>query len=262
MTERLIFFLFLMQIGLFAIEFPPRPGDRDFIFDGANLLSDEKEQEIRGNLDLLLTEKAIPIIIVTINSLSEYDAGHLSIESYAQALFNQWGIGHPNLRVKGEGFGRSKDISWNKGILLLVSVNDRRARIELGADFGHSKDHICSQIMGEYIIPFFKKDDHEGGIFYGVQALEKMAREEQLPEIPRPLSHYLLIAGAIVISIFTVVSLVRKGSSGWAWVFWGIVLTVLWYIILGLLKSKSSSGFSGGSFGGGFSGGGGASGSW
>ncbi|MCA9180314.1 MAG: hypothetical protein KDA51_02655, partial [Planctomycetales bacterium] len=61
----------------------------------------------------------------------------------------------------------------------------------------------------------------------------------------------------------TIVSLVRNGSSGWAWVFWGVVFAILGTILYQVLTSRGSSGsFGGGSFGGGSSGGGGATGSW
>ena len=56
----------------------------------------------------------------------------MSIETYARILYDEWGIGHKRITVKGPGVGRSADIPWNKGILLLVAVDDRKARIELG----------------------------------------------------------------------------------------------------------------------------------
>jgi uncharacterized protein len=92
-----------------------------------------------------------------------------------------------------------------------------------------------------------------------------MARGLQLPTRPRPTSHYVIGAVFFGLLIFTVVSLIRRGSSGWAWVFWAVVFGVVGTILYHMATSRSSGGgggFSGGSFGGGFSGGGGASGSW
>ena len=93
------------------------------------------------------------------------------------------------------------------------------------------------------------------------------------------------------LALFTVVSLIRSGTGGWAWLFWsallGSIATVL-YILPGrhgyyrrrrgycrYFDDPDDSGggffggggfsggsFSGGSFGGGSSGGGGATGSW
>jgi uncharacterized protein len=245
------------------VEYPGKPGEREFISDGADLLIPATKDKIRKDLDACLTEKAIPIIVVTINSLSEYNAGSMSIETYARMLFDEWGIGHPKIRVRGRGMGRKKELSWNKGILLLVSVGDRKARIELGADWGRTKDSQCRDIMQNHIIPFFKKGNYEKGIVSGVKALEQMARGEKITAPPRPMWHYLLMAGAVFLGIFTVASLIRRGASGWAWLFWGIVFAFLGTLLYHALTSRGGSGgFSGGSFGGGFSGGGGATGSW
>jgi uncharacterized protein len=74
------------------------------------------------------------------------------------------------------------------------------------------------------------------------------------------------MAVAIGLMIFTVVSLIRRGASGWAWLMWGAVFSIIGYLLYSFLRSSMSSGggggFSGGSFGGGYSGGGGATGSW
>jgi uncharacterized protein len=234
------------------------PGQREFILDGAKLLDGETEAKLRANCDKLLTDKAIPIIIVTINSMADHGGAGLRIETFARLLFDQWGIGHAELKSGSGG----KSFSWNNGILLLVSKEDRKARIELGADWGREKDQICKQIMDQRIVPKFRQNDYSGGISAGVEALDAMAREKELPTMPRPWWHYALVVGFIGLAIFTVVSMIRRGSSGWAWLFWGVVFSLLGYILYSLLTRGGSGGFSGGSYGGGFSGGGGASGSW
>ncbi len=247
-----------------GVAFPPKPGDREFIVDEAGMLDDDQETEIWTDLDQLLTDQAIPIIIVTIPSLAEYDARGMRIETYAKFLFDEWGIGYEKLSVSGRGVGRSEEVSWNRGILLLVSEGDRKARIELGADYGTEKNPFTQQIMDQNIIPYFKKGDFAAGIASGAKALEAMAREEEIPVPPRPAWHYLVFFGVIGLGIFTMVSLVRRGTSGWAWVFWGFVFAGVGWILYMLLMSRGrgGGGFGGGSFGGGFSGGGGATGSW
>jgi uncharacterized protein len=72
--------------------------------------------------DELLTDKATPIIVVTIESMANHGGADMRIETFATLLFNQWQIGHESI---GEEY-------WNTGILLLVSKGDRKARIELG----------------------------------------------------------------------------------------------------------------------------------
>lgn len=246
-----------------SLEYPPKPKEREFISDMAGLLPASDADAIRSSLDKLLTEKAIPIIIVTIESLAKYNASGMRIEMYARMLFDAWGIGHEKIKMKGRGMGRTSELSWNKGILLLVSLSDRKVRIELGADFGREKDMLCSDIMQTHIVPYFKRDDYAGGIKAGVTALEQMARGEEIKSPPRPLWHYVLAAVAVGLAIFTFTSLIKRGSSGWAWLFWGIAFSIIGMMLFRMLMSRGGSGgFGGGSFGGGFSGGGGASGSW
>ena len=232
-----------------------RPGEREFIRDTAEMISPEDEEKIREICDKLLTEKATPIIVITIDSMAKHGGEGLRIETFATLLFDQWGIGHA--QINGQ--------EWNTGILLLVSQQDRKARIELGAGWGRREDGLCRQIMDEQIIPRFKQGNYSGGILAGVESLDMMARKLEIPTAPRPMWHYAVGVGFVALAIFTGVSLYRRGSSGWAWAFWAVVFTVVGAILYHMATSRGSSGgggFSGGSFGGGSSGGGGATGSW
>jgi uncharacterized protein len=232
-----------------------RPGDREFILDKAGLLSEADATQIRKMADQLLTDKAAPIIVVTIDSMANHGGAGLRIETYARLLFDQWGIGPEKL---GE-------TSWNYGMLLLVSKEDRKARIELGAGWRHDKDVATQQIMDDLIIPRFRSGDYSGGIVAGVEGLDKLARDLKLPTKPVPASTYWIGAVLIGLAIFTIVSLIRRGSGGWAWLLWGAVFAIIGTILYQMMTHRSGSsggGYSGGSFGGGFSGGGGATGSW
>jgi len=233
-----------------------RPGEREFVRDLAKLVSPEDQKKIRTLCDKLLTDKATPIIVVTIKSMADHGGEGMRIETFARLLFDQWQVGHAELAGQ----------QWNTGILLLVAKGDRKARIELGAGWKRDKDALCQKIMDEQIIPPFKQGKFSEGIVAGVESLDKMARGLKLPRKRRPAWHYLLGIGAIALLIFTVVSMVRRGSGGWAWLLWGAVFAIVGVLLFSLLRGAarggSGGGFSGGSFGGGFSGGGGASGSW
>lgn len=249
----LMFFSFFAVLATAQEIMLERPGDRDFILDKAGLMTASTHEEIREISDALLTDQVIPIIVVTIDSMAQHGGGGMSIESFAARLFNQWGIGHTEFR----------GASWNRGILLLVSEGDRKARIELGADWAHDFDPMCEQIMQEQIIPNFKNGDFDEGIKDGVIALDAMARGLELPAPVRPWWLFPAIAVGIGLMIFTVVSLIRSGASGWAWLFWAAIFGVIFFILIQMLRnSGGGAGFGGSSFGGGFSGGGGATGSW
>ena len=238
------------------------PGEREFVLDKALMLDRADNQRIREIGDKLLTDQAIPIIVVTIESMEQYWGAKTRIETFAYLLFNQWGIGVKE--VNGQVL--------NKGMLLLVSRDDRQARIELGDGWGRTKDTEAQRIMEEQIIARFKQGAFSAGILKGVEALEKMARGEAIPRKPVSKQGMLLVAGFIALLVFTVISLIRRGASGWAWLAWGALFSFLGVILYQVLSNRGrrgsfgggsfGGGFTGGSFGGGFSGGGGATGSW
>ena len=154
------------------------PGDREFVLDTANIISDADKQKIKQLGDKLLTDKAAPIIVVTIKSMAQHGGEGMRIETFTRLLFDQWGVGYAKL-------GKTQ---WNYGILLLVSQQDRKSRIELGAGWKREKDALTLKIMDEMIIPRFKKEDFSGGIVAGVEGLDKMARDLELPTRSRPSS--------------------------------------------------------------------------
>lgn len=232
-----------------------RPGEKEFVRDLGGLLTEQDKAKIQEIAGKLLKDKATPIIVVTINSMAEHGGKSMRIETFARLLFDQWGIGHEKLG--GE--------SWNTGILLLVSKYDKKARIELGAGWKRDKDQLTQQIMDELIIPNFKGGEYPAGILAGVDALDKMARDLELPKKSRPWWHYALIVGFVAVVGFTIFSLIRRGAGGWAWLMWAAIFGLVGYMLYSMMSNRSNGGgggFSGGSFGGGFSGGGGASGSW
>ena len=231
-----------------------RPADLEFVRDNAGMIDEADSQHIREICRNLLAEKATPIIVVTIDSMAKHGGKGQSIEKFATQLFDRWQIGHARL-------GKTE---WNTGILLLISKGDRKARIELGAGWGRSENVLCQSIMDDHIIYHFKQGNFSTGIVAGVEALDKMGRKLTIPSQPRPWWHYAAVVGAIGLGVFTIVSLQRSGANGWAWLFWGVVFSIIGLVLYNMLtsSSNSSSGGFGSSYGGGSSGGGGATGSW
>jgi uncharacterized protein len=162
---------------------------------------------INETSDRLLTDHTIPLIVVTIESMGHLTSQPMTIEQFASTLYNEWGIGYPQKR--GE--------PWNKGILLLVSQDDRKARIELGAGYGHTKDAECTKIMQNEIVHRFKTMRFSSGIRSGVVALDEMARGTEGEE---PIAWYLnpWFLGASVLFVVTMVWLGLTGKGGVAWV--------------------------------------------
>jgi uncharacterized membrane protein YgcG len=146
----------------------PRPDEHELVQDLAHLLSPRDEQQIKTITTRLAADKAVPIVVVTIESMKDHSPFKLRIETFANLLFDQWQIGAAE--IDGQ--------EWNRGILLLVSKGDRKARIELGAGWRREQDRQCQRIMQDQIVPHFKRNDYSGGILAGVKALDAMARQQ------------------------------------------------------------------------------------
>ncbi len=79
--------------------------------------------------------------VVVIDSLEGYD-----IESYANSLFRQWGLGQ-----------KDKD----NGVMILLSVKDKKWRVEVGRGLeGRITDIYSSRVMEEVAKPLLKKEEY------------------------------------------------------------------------------------------------------
>ena len=261
------------------MKFPKTPKPGQLVQDYAGIISDEDNKAIREIQFKTFEQFDTPIVVVTISSKAEFKAEGEGIERVAYELFNRWQIGK---RIED-----GKLI--NQGILLLVSVGDRKARIELGADWGHRWDNRCDEIMQRSIVKRFKKGDYSGGILEGVKKLAAMAESDpdsspslslfenmdeplnQVSPIPKLWAYLGIGAGLLVMLLALAVPEWRVPLIGTGLAIIALVIflkVILWAIaifIALLTKGDSSgSGWSGGGgfSSGGFSGGGGATGSW
>jgi len=213
-----------------AQTFPPKPPSSDFFVDLAGLIQPAEAEQINAIALSLLQDDRIPIYVVTIRSLAEFGAAGMGIEGYARALFDEWGIGFEDR---------------NNGMLLLVSLGDRKARIEFGADWDHRHDAAAKDVMDSLIVPKFKADDYSVGILDGVRGMEAMARGLALPKPKAPWWFFPALILAAIAVVALVVSLFRSGRKGWAW---AVIVAVGVALFMALRSAGDSSG-SGGGFG-------------
>ena len=217
----------------------PTPKD-DYVNDYAEVLNQADAEVIHKLFKDLEYKTGIEAVVITIDSMSDYDTDDNTIEEFSTHLFNRWGIGH-----KRE----------NNGVLILVAVKDRKCRIELGKGYGRRYDSVMKQVIEEKMIPYFKTDDYSRGIYEGSQ--------EVVLKITKKVSWFsfykwhLLLGVLILICIFAGFSMMKSGKKGWGWAFFAAAGVLLFFLFKMLASGKSSGGFGGGS-----SFGGGASGSW
>lgn len=248
--------IFLTSVAAYAAEdenknFAPYPNpDRGYVTDIANALTSEQEEEMESWLYTTEKRTGFEIAVVIIDSIKDYKGtANGSIESFATGLFDKYGIGN---------------MPDNNGVLLVVAIKDRKARIELGAGYGRRRDSDANRIMQNVIIPQFRKDKYDAGIMKGTKAI--LAEFASVRIFPGWIK--LVVVFAIIAMIPITISLFRNGKRGWGWVCAGLIIVLLLVLLrfaqntLESLPKDSGAGGFGGGFGGGFSGGGGATGSW
>lgn len=237
-----------------GVDYRPYPNpDSGYATDLAGLLSKDQEERIEHLLWQVESSKKVEIVVVTINSMGDYPGVNAaSIEEFARKLFDAYGIGN---------------MPANDGVLLLVVARDRKARIELGAAYGHGRDADAQRIMDRVILPCFRNGDYATGISKGVNAMIVDFAGMRILSV----WHAVAAAAMVVALILVAISLFRNGKRGWGWIVVGaivVILLVLINIISTIIRNLPRGDSSGwgrgglGGFGGGFSGGGGATGSW
>jgi uncharacterized protein len=225
-----------------GVHYPAKPGPRDFILDEAKVLKADDATEIRILCEEALTKKKAPIVVVTLPSLAAYGAQGWPIERYALNLMSEWGVGWADS---------------NYGMLLLVSMGDRKARIELGDSWGRRKDDEARRILSERVIPYFKKGEPSKGILEGVRGLNGLALEavpgrsqpRKITPVPAPAPGVPAAGGGCL----------PLGGCGLIVLVVGGILVVMLVSRLmrqGTVTSWGNSGPYGGYYGGGYGGGG------
>lgn len=281
---RLVLLVFVSSVllaGKALAEIPPTPEARQFLHDFASVLDEADRARIVELQEQVYDKVQVPLVVVTIRRMGDYDATARTIESFATKWFNTWGIGTQKK---------------NDGILVIISTGDRKGRIELGESWARRFDKYCQRVMDDDMIPEFKKGNYSGGLVNAVGSLSVMAISGPDATPPGPSFVDKLRNNPFVIEasrenpikqlygITPIVLLVFLGlgcligayflpNNRKLLVIAGIVLISLalffWIVLMfaaGLLLQKSGlpvgSDGGGGGFGGGSSGGGGASGSW
>ena len=146
----ILFLLLLVPSKILALE----PTSEFYVNDYANVLSKETEEEIVDYSKSLYEKTSAQIVVVTVDTVGDSD-----IESYATDLFRSFGIG---------------DKDKNNGLLILLAVNDRKSRIEVGYGLEEVlNDSKTGRFQDDYMIPYYKEDDWDKGILNGYKAFYK-----------------------------------------------------------------------------------------
>ncbi|MBI5848950.1 MAG: TPM domain-containing protein [Nitrospirae bacterium] len=139
-----------------ALEVPKLLGR---VNDYAGMLSPQTKSTLEQQLKTVEQSDSTQIVIVTIPSLQ----GEV-LEQFSIKVAEKWKIGQ-----------KGKD----NGVILLVSKNDRKMRIEVGRGLEEKiTDLRAGRIIDEVIKPRFKAGDYDGGITEGIASIIAASRGE------------------------------------------------------------------------------------
>lgn len=160
------FFYAFVQTPCLAATAPPVPKPEQFVLDLTGLLPQEDIQKMASLQRQALHDRQVLILVLTIPGMAEYEAENLSMEDYGRFVFQIWS--------KSGRLWRT-DAFHKRGILLLVSLEERQVRIQLGSEWGNRWNRTCRSIMNDEIIPAFKAGNFGGGLKKGVEGLVHLA---------------------------------------------------------------------------------------
>jgi len=169
----------LAGTGSAPVLFPAAPPSGGIVVDEARLIAPLDQVDLEGLAIALKRDRGYPITVVTIQSLSAYGAAGYTIERYASEMLKAWPAD-----PERQGYG----------LTLLVSADDRLARIELGSAWRGTHDGRVRELTDRLILPALRRGDLSKGILTGVRGLDAMGRGLRLPGewfglmLPEPLA--------------------------------------------------------------------------
>ncbi len=175
--------------------------------DYAGILSSQTIFNLENQLKEHETKTSNQVAVLTIASLEGS-----SIEEFSIKVAETWKLGQ-----------KEKD----NGVLLLVSRDDRKLRIEVGDGLeGVLTDAVSSQIIRREIVPHFKNGDYDSGISAGVSAIlgtiegTYVAEEDDVSSSEggfEDIGEKIVGLGifGFVVGMFTFIALFQKGAVSW-----------------------------------------------
>ncbi len=209
------------KVILFSVLFPvlvlayANPGKRSgFINDYAGILTNDQKTALENKLVSFERETGNEIAIVAIPNL-----GGDTIENFAVKLFEDWKIGK-----------KGKD----NGILILITKEDRKIKIEVGYGLeGALTDVQSFWIIDKIMKPAFQQENYYQGIEGAVDKIIAATKGEKIPEeATGNKTDYFSLFFFLFIILTWLTSILSRSKSWWA----GGVIGGIIGVVLGIIK--------------------------
>ncbi|GEM49063.1 TPM domain-containing protein [Deinococcus cellulosilyticus] len=139
----------------------------NYVTDFAGVLDAQTRKTLNHHLAQMEKQTNLEGTVVVLPSLKTY--GAQTVESFALDLFNRWGVGDPR---------------WNRGFMLLVSMEDRKIRIQLGKGYGTALNASTKALIQNTIAPNFKAGRYQRGIQDGTLQLIQLVKRHVNRVVP------------------------------------------------------------------------------
>lgn len=135
-------------------------GTHNYANDETYTLTEGQIQNLTEEAKELESSIGSQIVVIIIDSL-----GKTTIEEYSLKIATDWGIGRKE---------------YNDGVLITVSMYDRKMRIEVGTGLEKIlKDEIDAQIIQEDMVHNFKKEKYYEGLLQAVQKIKILLKNNK-----------------------------------------------------------------------------------
>ena len=240
-----------------AVAQPAPPPLTQPVNDFANVIDPQSARTLDALIRSLQRATGDVVVVATVDTFQPY----ATIDEYAVKMFENGGRG---IGEKGR----------DNGLLVVVAVNDRRVRVEVGYELEQFiTDGFAGQTRDEDMLPRFRQGDYGAGLVAGVQRLVGRIAQgrnvslQDLPQAPQTARRQRAIGGGAVFWLFIAFIVIRAlvsgigrnsrrgppGLGGPGWGGWSSGVGPF----IGRRGGFGGGGFGGGGFGGGGFGGGG-----
>ncbi len=155
----IVYCIFFQNILFANPNFPELTGR---VVDKAQILSENEKNRLSKILENHEKETSNQIVIVTLNNLEGYE-----IADFGYQLGRYWKIGQKDK---------------NNGILLIISMDEKRIRIEVGYGLeGVLPDRTAHEIIDYILKPNFRRGDFYNGIRKATEAIIESIKGEYTP---------------------------------------------------------------------------------
>src|SRR5258706_14646414 len=163
MMQKLILFSLVPMAGFAQRTIPEHAGV--WVHDEANVISDGTKAQLEDILKAERDSTSNQIAVLIIHSLDGE-----ALEDFSLRVAEKWKLG-------------KKDT--DNGVLFLISIGDRKARIEVGHGLeGVLTDALSSRINRNEVAPHFRQGDYEGGVQAGVMAIIRAIKGQYVNNDP------------------------------------------------------------------------------